>query len=142
MKAVIIYGAPASGKSTLAQEYVKEGYMEINRDSIRFGDLFPGGDWTTYKFSKENEKRVTRFWEFKLERAVFNKQDIVISDTLCNKERRRQLVDRLEKLGYTVVTVELNVPLETLIERDSKRGGFSVGRFVIEQKVKELNDGN
>lgn len=143
MKAVLVYGAPGAGKSTLAKEYVEEGFTEINRDNIRFSMVDPGGDWTTYRFNKKNEKFVTSIWNQRLDEATFNMKSVVISDTLCNKQKRQNVVDYLKELGYTDITlVELNPPLEELLKRDRERGRWSVGEGVVRQKWEELNDGN
>ena len=62
MKAIVTVGISASGKSTWAKQQV--GYMNINRDDIRFNTVCPGGNWNTYKFNKKNEQRVEElFWD-------------------------------------------------------------------------------
>lgn len=141
MQARIIAGCPASGKSTRAKEWVELGFVEANRDSIRFSVIDPDGDWSTYRFSKKNEKEVTRIWWEKVRNCSFSGDNIVISDTLCNKDKRQNLIDELKLLGYTVIVEILNPPLEELIRRDSLRNGFSVGKDVIERMYFELNKG-
>lgn len=141
MHCLIIAGAPASGKSTLAKHYVDNlSYTEINRDYIRFNVIHPGGDWSTYKFDKKNEKEVTRIWFQQLDSASFEMRNIVISDTLCDKNKRQNIVDYCRKLGYNVFVDILNPPLEELIRRDSLRGDFSVGADVVERMWRKLND--
>lgn len=139
MEAIILCGPPACGKSTQAKHFVEVGLVEINRDNIRFNNILPGGDWTTYKFSKKNEKEVTRIWWELVRSCAFNGKDIIISDTLCNSHKRQNVVDELKDLGYSVDVVVLHVPLKTLIERDSRRGKFSVGEAVITRMFNELN---
>lgn len=141
MQARIICGPPASGKSALAREWIDLGFVEINRDYIRFTEVDPCGDWSSYRFSKKNEKEVTRIWWGKIRDCAFCGKNIVISDTLCNKDKRRNLIDELKLLGYTVNVEILNPPLEELIRRDNLRGGFSVGSDVIERMYFELNKG-
>lgn len=138
MDCIIICGAPASGKSTIAADFVKSGWVEINRDAIRFSVIDPGGNWTTYRFNKKNEKEVTRIWWENVRNAAFNGDNVVISDTLCNKDRRKQVVEEMISLGYNVNVVELHVPLETLLERNANRGVFSVGESVIRSKFEEM----
>lgn len=49
MKAIITVGISGSGKTTWAEQ--QEGFININRDDIRF-DYFCGGvrDWKLYSF--------------------------------------------------------------------------------------------
>lgn len=58
MRKPILYitvGISASGKSTWADKKVQEDaskgitVVNINRDTIRFNDVLPGSDWSTYK---------------------------------------------------------------------------------------------
>lgn len=142
MQCIIICGAPASGKSTLARQIVRDwDFAEINRDNIRFSVIDPGGNWTTYRFSKKNEKLVTRIWYESLREAAFSGEDVVISDTLCNVNKRKIVVDECISLGYNGHIVILNPSLETLLTRDANRGKWAVGEDVIISKFKELNNG-
>jgi predicted kinase len=129
MQAKIIWGASASGKTTLAQEYVKQGYIEINRDNIRFAN---GGDWGTYKFTKARENEVTNKWEGQLYTCVRNGEDIVISDTNLNQHKRNTLSKLLEEAGYDVEVIQVgaDLTLEQLWKRDSVRIN-GVGHNVI-----------
>lgn len=139
MHCIIVAGAPASGKSTYARQWVEAGYVEINRDNIRFSVIDPGGNWTTYKFNKKKEKEVTRIWFSRTLNAALMCRNIIISDTLCNKDKRQDVIDYCKDLGYTVDVLILNPSLEELVRRDKERGVFSVGEKVIELKYKELN---
>jgi predicted kinase len=136
--AVLIFGAPGSGKSTMGEDYRKLGFKELNRDNIRFGVVQPGGDWTTWKFNSI-ERLVTKIWDSAYEFYRDKCYDIVITDTNCKKGNRDALVRRLERDGYEVLQVRLNPPLEVLLERDQKRGKMSVGEGIITQMYENLN---
>lgn len=140
--AVVIWGPPASGKSTLARIYVEqEGYTEINRDNIRFGEVMPGGDWGSWKWGLE--KQVTEIWERKLGNAIIDGLNIVISDTNCTRAKRRKLFETFDDMGYNVSFVGLtSIPLEELIERDAKRGPLAVGAAIVEKFYKEAVNGS
>jgi predicted kinase len=140
-KAVIIYGAPASGKSTRAKFYRDQGYYELNRDNIRFGVVQPGGDWTTWNgFEKGNkdEDLVTKIWRSMFEYLTGTGKDVVISDTNCQKNRREGLFYGLKALGYEVTLEHMCVPLMELLERDKKRGKMAVGGKVITDMFNKL----
>lgn len=137
---VIIAGAPASGKSTLANEFVKEGFFELNRDFIRFNDLKLGTGWHDYNFNRENENKVHKIWQLKFDTFSSSRSNFVISDTLCRDKDRRRYANKLTKAGYDVIIVVLNPSLEILIERDKQRGNFSVGEKIIREKWEQLNE--
>lgn len=131
-RAWILYGPPASGKSTGAANLVFYcGYTEINRDNIRFNEVMPGGDWTCWKWGLE--KQVTQIWNRKLEEAMADGVNIVISDTNMDRNKREGLVKRLEANGYEVNLNLYTLPLEELIARDAKRGKMSVGADIVEK---------
>ena len=139
MEAIITLGISASGKSTLAKVVP---YKEINRDDIRFGLVMQGakGGWKKYKFSKENENRVTEIELKMFHDAAANKEDIIISNTNLNKNIRQQWIDRCIKAGYNVKIAVLNVPLEVAKERDSSRGEKMVGSGVIESQFVKFKE--
>lgn len=141
MKALIVYGLSGAGKSTIAKEFVERGYVEVNRDNIRFSEIDPGGDWTTYKFTKTNEKKVTKIWNEQLASAAFESKDIVISDTLLSEEKRNKVVDSLLEYGYDITIVFLYFSLKELIARDASRGRFSVGESVLRKQWQTLYGG-
>lgn len=143
MKAVIIWGPPAVGKSTHAKDFIRYGFVEVNRDDIRFNQIMPGGNWKTYRFDKKKEKEVTRIWWERVNSLAFEQKNIVISDTLCNKARREDVVRQLKELGYIVIDLPLYLPVEELLWRDEERGDFAVGADVIwkmyKQQMEERN---
>lgn len=130
MEAIITLGISASGKSTFAGVIP---HTEINRDDIRFGIVMPEakGSWKKYKFSKENENRVTEIELELFQEAVENKENIVISNTNLNTNTRREWIKRCQEVGYDVKVVVLNVSLEEAQERDLYRGNRSVGAGII-----------
>lgn len=122
MKAILTVGCSASGKSTLAKELVEQGWVDVNRDDIRF-DTYCNGvrDWSLYKFSKEKENNVTRIQEHMVDAAHTQGMNIIISDTNINDKTRNFWTNRLSGLGYEVEVKYFDVDLLELLKRDAKR---------------------
>lgn len=130
MKAIITLGVSASGKTTYANELVKQGYRDINRDYIRFNIVCPGANWSNYKFNGKNEKQVTEIHQKMIMESWAREENIVISDTNLNKNRRLVLIKTLEDIGYDVEVMEFHVTQETAYKRDNLRAN-GVGESVI-----------
>jgi predicted kinase len=131
MKAYVLCGISASGKSTFAKEMESQGYMDINRDDIRF-KLFCNGvrDWNLYKFTKERENRVTREQEVATDGAWMLGMNVIISDTNINDKTRNFWINRLTDLGYDVEVKYFDIDLMEALQRDAKRPN-GVGYKVI-----------
>ena len=141
MKALIIYGPSGSGKTTLAKKYWKSwshsegspGVLHLQRDDIRF-DFLELGDYSTYRFNHKTEDIVDFYWKSSIYEALSNRYDLIISDTMCKLSDRNKIKLLLDFSGYDVEFIRMNTNLTTCIERDSSRGGFSVGEDVIKRQ--------
>lgn len=157
MKATILVGCSASGKTTLAKSL---GGNVIERDAFREFILYqkriglkkdkeylniptpenkiPENIWAHWKFNWEPE--VTKLVDEAIARSAKNNMDIVISDTNLNPDRRSLLISKLEELGYDV-SVEIvgrELTIDELWKRDLNRKN-SVGRDVIWKQWKQFN---
>lgn len=139
-KLIITVGISASGKTTWAEaqkyEYSGNNNLNINRDDIRFKIVQPGADWSTYKFSKKNEKRVSEIELMIAEKGLKFESNIIISNTNLNPKTREFWKKFAEKRGYEFEIKEFPISLEEAIERDSKREN-SVGEDVIRKQYKQ-----
>lgn len=137
MEAIITVGVSACGKSTYAGAI---RHTEINRDDIRFGIVMPEakGAWKNYVFSKENESLTTSLEELLFKKAAEKGESVIVSNTNINTEIRRNWIERCKKAGYIVKLIVFNISLEEAIERDSFRGGRSVGEKVITSQYEKL----
>lgn len=131
MKAIITVGCSASGKSTFAKDLIDQGWVDVNRDDIRFDKYcFGVRDWDLYKFSKEKENNVTVQQERMVDAAHIKGQNIIISDTNINDKTRNFWINRLSNMGYDVEVKYFDVDLMELLARDTKRDN-GVGYKVI-----------
>ncbi len=129
-QAIITIGPSYSGKTTWAENHIKENpsFVNINRDDIRFPD--GNRDYYNYKFSSKKEKKVTEKCDELIMLAAQGGRDIIISDTNLNAGRRETLKDKLIILGYSVTYMYFDEPLQELYRRDKQRYG-GVGESVI-----------
>jgi len=78
---VMVCGLPASGKGTLAQEYINEDYVWLNRDNEggRVVSLVP-----------------------KLERHLAVGRNVVLDNTFISTENRRPFIEACEKASVPI----------------------------------------
>lgn len=148
MRKPILYitvGISASGKSTWADKKVQEDaskgitVVNINRDTIRFNDVLPGSDWSTYKFTKAREQAVSEIALQQFNDAVAAEYDIIISDTNLNEAYRNAWIERGEENGYQVEIVDFPITLEEAWKRDAARAN-GVGHDVIYAQYKQWEE--
>lgn len=156
MKATILVGCSASGKTTLAKSL---GGIVIERDAFREFILsqkrigfkkdkdylniptpenkIPENIWAHWKFNWEPE--VTKLVDEEIARSAKNKMDIIISDTNLNPDRRSLLISKLEELGYdvSVEVVGRGLTIDELWKRDLNRKN-SVGHQVIAKQYAQF----
>src|SRR5690606_7260294 len=89
-----------------------------------------GSDWGSYKMTNSNERMVTEICNDLIHDYSCLGLDIIISDTNLNEKYRKQLISKLESLGYDVEIMEFPISLEEAWKRDSLRPN-GVGHSVI-----------
>ena len=130
MKAIITVGIPCSGKTHFSDQFCKKnGWININRDSLRFS-IFGHKDWSTYKFKGNGEKLITNIQHRMIDECALLARNIIISDTNLHEGRRNSLKAYLESKGYEVEIKDFPVDLVTAYKRDAIRPN-GVGREVI-----------
>lgn len=121
----LMVGIPGSGKSTWIANQVDVlepwQYKVISRDEIRFAMLKPEEDY----FLHENAV----FAQFikNINDAIANEiQYIFIDATHISPGSRAKVLQRVREPASTALVVEVfNTPLETCLERNSKRTGLA-----------------
>ena len=127
-KVIICQGLPASGKTTWAKEWVKEEptrRVRFNRDDVR---NMLGKYWVPGR-----EDLIDSIYDSFMNEAMLAGYDIVIDNMNLNdktiKEIQRYVGEFNDWIRLSVLDIHydiefkkfLDVPLETLLERDSKR---------------------
>lgn len=130
MRLYLLSGAPGSGKSTYAKEWLKDHpeATYISRDEIRFSFIKDGDGY----FSKE--KQVFREFARAAKAVLDNGGTVLLDATHLNIRSVKKILNALqwnEEFGI----IRLEVPLEVLLERNSHRLGR---QYVPEDKLIEM----
>ncbi len=135
---IMCVGAPASGKSTWAKQFVAkdpDNYARINNDDIR--QMLNGS-----VHSGEYEKFIGKIRNSLIKQALLAGKSVIIDNVNSN----RRNFDESVKIAKTIPGANINVfeksfyePLDVLIARDSKREGKArVGEEVVKKYFKAL----
>lgn len=142
LKLIITKGLPASGKSSWADEYIKENpnFVKIEKDEIRKdSSLFKDGE---YNHKRGDESIVIRERDRLVRQALESGKSVISSDTNLVQKHIAQLSAIARQCDATVeVKSFLDVPLKELIERDQKREdavGEQVIRKMFHTQVKKM----
>lgn len=135
-KMIILKGAPACGKSTLARKLVEERSPAIivNRDSIR--DMC-GKYWV-----QEREPLITELEVHAVTTALTSNYSVIIDATNLNPKTLSKWHRIAADLHIPIEEIVVELPLEEAIKRDKKRGeegGRAVGEDVVRGFYKRYN---
>lgn len=116
-KTKILVGVPGSGKSTVAQQFVNNGYVQVERDLIRkelYGVWYGGGI---------DENKVTQVQIERARRAMLAGKDLIVSDTNINPETRNKWIKFCSSMGSEVSLIHVggSLLLDDLITRNRNR---------------------
>jgi len=132
-KIIIVIGAPGSGKSTFANQLLKENpsYKLLSSDAMRaeFG-------------SSESDQSVTPIVFSTLKRRVrqylSTNNTVIVDATNMNPKDRKDYIDVAKEFNSKVIGYVFNCNKQTLLERNQKRGtggGRNVPEFVIDKML-------
>jgi predicted kinase len=134
LELVMCKGIPASGKSTWAKEWVAKypgQRARVNKDDLRL--LLHNGQW-----SKSNEKQVVAARDAMIRALLARGISVVSDDTNFGPhEATFREMAKEYKASFRIESFE-DVPLETCIDRDRKRGAASVGEKVIKRMYRDF----
>lgn len=111
---LMLKGLPASGKSTYARELVDEGFVRVNKDSLR--EMMNNG-----KFTKGNEKRILRLRDEIIRDSINAGSSVVVDDTNFEQKHYDTLSTMAQNLNANFQVLFIDTPLEDCIARNEKR---------------------
>lgn len=124
-KVVILRGLPASGKSVYAAQLVmQKRYKRLNKDDLR-----AMLDNETY--SRNNEDFINSILYCLMDFILENDWNVVIDNTNFNNKYVLKYKEIAKKHNAEVEIVDIDVPLQTCINRDLERDQGRVGKEVI-----------
>lgn len=143
-QAILTIGIPASGKTTWANQFIKENplFENVNRDDLRAYYLWGHEGITPFSWSKwksRYEEPVNRLWKERIEEIANDNLSVVISDTNLNKKYRDRNIDYLTSLGFHTQTKLFPISFEAAVKRDILRPN-PVGSFVIAKYWKQYHE--
>lgn len=110
---VILRGAPRSGKTTIANEYISRGYSRVNMDNIRMG-LYQ----KKTGLSQKEEKYVKQFRGEVLAQCIEFGQNIVDDNVNSNVEKLADIIELAKKNDYTVEVKTMDTSLQECLSRN------------------------
>lgn len=126
MELVMFVGIPASGKSTAAEQYRKQGYVVLSSDEIRMAqtDRAPLEEMTGMA-RKQTLGNVFDTVNRRCREALGRGQSVVIDATNLARKRRVAFLKDMSRFPCTKTCTLFITPVETCLERNAKRTGFA-----------------
>lgn len=116
----IMCGLPASGKSTFAQQFIKNNDIRyVSRDEIRFSMVKENEEY----FSREKE--VFKKFAGTIAQTLIDGFDVIADATHLNRISRNKLIRAIDQYTteYTITYIVLETSLETCMKRNALREG-------------------
>lgn len=130
MKLLMLQGLPGSGKTTLAKELEKGGWLRVNKDDIR--SELEGGGW---KWSQENEKQVEGIRDSRIRLGLELGRNVVSDDTNFARKHRVRLEELARNAKAEFEIQRIDTPIAECIKRDAQRTGKG---FVGEKVIRDM----
>ena len=120
-KLIIMVGIPGSGKSTFAQNYIKDANnistVWISRDEVRYS-LISGTD---EYFAKE--KDVFKLFVKKINTALAEGKDVIADATHINAQSRKKLFSSITVPDIQIEACVMGTSLQECLVNNEKREG-------------------
>lgn len=149
----IMVGVPGSGKSSIVRR-LKEFYGSENdvrvfssdesyvafahekHDGQAWAESLSEADVYNYSFTymKQNEKEFAEFQNERWREALASEMILVIDRTNLTRKGRARYLQEARSKGFTIVGVEVHVPLRVALDRQKTRGD----KFVPENVIRDM----
>lgn len=116
-KLVILRGIPLSGKSTYARKNESYNVAILSRDDIRM-NFFSLKRYNDYKFTKENEQRVTEKFNLLFRTYLENNISIIVDNTNVKKAYYQEYVDKALEKGWEIEIKDFPISLAKAMFRN------------------------
>lgn len=116
-KMYVMIGLPGCGKSTYIATHKQPDDIVVSRDAIRYSMLKDGDAY----FSKE--KAVYNEFIRQINAAIETGKAVWVDQTSLNRGSRSKLFGHIATKPDTVVGIYMNIPLDTVLARNSLRTG-------------------
>ena len=126
-KLIIMGGLPASGKSTIRQEFYSE-YDVVDCDELK--KIIEGCDPTNPREFHAQSKVLEKALIYKY---LSEGKSFLYDTTATNSDKVIRMTQQAQELGYEVEMVYVKVTLATSIERNSKRDRVVPMEVIIEK---------
>lgn len=135
-----LVGPPAVGKSTFIVEMGCENNT-LSADSIReeLGCAVINPDGTGY-IRQDRNKEVFVIFDERYEKALQTGDAIVIDNTNVQKWALEKLRNKAKEYGYEFKVVLFDISLETILERNTKRGYKNVPADVVKRMYNAMQE--
>jgi HAD superfamily hydrolase (TIGR01662 family) len=129
-KLILIGGFPGSGKTTFAQDLVKQGFTEMSRDMFDK----PGKVISSVDFHAKH-----------LKEGMLKHDKIVVANTYPDVKSRKLAVDLAEQMGFDIEFWQMGTTIEEAQVNVCKRSLLRYGKLVNEGNKKDddmIHDSN
>lgn len=116
MKFIMLVGFPGAGKSTIAKEYQKQGYVIHSPDAIR-------NELNMHK--DEQIREVLDIMHNRMFEDMKQEKNIIYDSTNLSCRRRMKILRSIKQFNYEKICIILNTSLNICKERNSHRIGYS-----------------
>lgn len=133
MKIIVLQGAPASGKSTWAREFIKDkrDWIIVSKDSLREGK---GEYWVV-----EHEKYIKKLAKEAVRLALDCQLNVIIDETNLNPDTLESWRELSRLYNADLEIKKFTVSFEESLRRDTERG-LQGGRAVGESAIRYFFD--
>jgi len=138
-KLYVAIGPSGSGKSTYFNKLKEKNpsLQHYSWDALRHEFYHPTDYKAAFDASTQDKEFMNRVND-RFHKMLEQQQDMFIDNINGSPKRRKYFIDAAKRAGYTTVAIVFNVPLETLIARQTTRGDKNVPEAAVRQQYNSM----